>query len=531
LSSSDLTLIPFNAVHMVVGSEDAAILQELSEYFRFAVPGAQFIPAVKNHRWDGMIRMYNRDNSRMYIGLAPHVEAWAKERGYTVENLVSFTQPILNAGEMHRLTMWNQRFRNNLPPHITSPHDYQWNAFKRTLKQTRGVILSPTGSGKSLILYMIATWRRFTYKDKILLVVPTIGLVDQMKADFEDYGWHTWKASPVGFRLQTIRGGLSKDVIDAAVVISTWQSISKLPAKWFEQFTVILGDECHGFKAKQLSGLMDKSKNAHIRWGLTGTLDDMQSHRWMVEGVFGPAVKMISTHELQTRGELAPIRVKALYLRYHRNDCKRRRYQEEMDLILSSPDRLSVVSKLAVSGKSHENTLVLFNFVDRHGIPLHEAITRLAPDPSKVRFVSGATPADDREQIRRWTEMETGVIIVASYGTFSTGINIRRLHRVILAAPSKSRYRILQTIGRGLRTHAEKVHVTVFDLIDDLRYGTYINALFDHWLRRHQFYTEEQFPVSTATIPFRQVPLEPTYQVGVLPNGTTKQSSRRDVPR
>jgi superfamily II DNA or RNA helicase len=308
-----------------------------------------------------------------------------------------------------------------------------------------------------------------------------------MYSDFTDYGMD------VDQYVHKIYSGKDK-ITNKRVIVSTWQSIYKLPAKWFKQFGMVVGDECHGFKSKSLSSIMNKSTEAKYRYGLTGTLDGTQTHKLMLEGLFGPVYKVTTTKALQDNETLAPLDIKVLLLNYPENirkDFGKRDYQDEIDFIVGNVARNRLIRNLAIDARG--NTLVLFRLVDKHGKPLFDQINNKVDEDRKVFFVSGDTDTADREAIRGIVEKQNNAIIVASLGTFSTGINIRNLHNIIFASPSKSQIKVLQSIGRGLRKSDNGQITTLYDIADDLHWKSRKNFTLLHSAQRVKIYEKEQF--------------------------------------
>ena len=453
---------------------DEHVARELSEYFSFDVPGAKFMPQFKKRYWAGKIHLFKLRGHLIYRGLLPRVLEFAEQRGYPVTNQIPTPSKEYSLAE---LMQWASKLE--LP---VQPRDYQLSAIQQMLTQRRGIVLSPTGSGKSLIIHLLVQ----ALGKRTLVVVPTTGLVSQMLADFVSYG------APEQY-IQTIQGGHSK-AVTAPIVVSTWQSIYDMPKSYFEQFQCVIVDEVHLAKAKSLTGLLEKCTVSPYRFGFTGTLDDMQAHRLILEGLFGSVTKVTTTKQLVENKQLTPLKVKLCVLKYPETTCRDMRkalYQDEVEFLVTHPTRLEIVSRMAASAKG--NVLVLFNFVEKHGKPLYQRIQELAPDRD-VHFVSGDVDADDRERIRQWVTNGEQQIIVASYGTFSTGINIPNLHTMIFASPSKSKIRVLQSIGRSLRLHESKSHATLIDVVDDLRIGASVNHTFRHAEARVQYYSAEHFP-------------------------------------
>ena len=474
-----------NEVYLHVDTEQSTA-RHLSEFFTFEVPGAKFMPAYRNRLWDGKIRLFSPSNGELYLGLLSYLKSCLEDydEPYTIseelQNEKSIDTRILN-GFIGQL-----RLQSNGRP--IQPRDYQVNAVEHAIRSHRSLLLSPTASGKSLIIYILIRYYMLLLEkeatDKILILVPTTSLVEQMYSDFIDYGWDEKY-------MQKIYSGHDKEVTKR-VVISTWQSIYKFPKKYFEQFGVVVGDEAHLFKAKSLTSILTKLEKCKYRFGLTGTLDGMQTHRLVLEGLFGTLNKVITTKELIDKKTLASFKINSLVLVYPENECKLvkdMKYQEEIDYIVSHQKRNEFIKDLTL--KINGNTLVLFQFVEKHGDILYEKIKDSTE--RKTFYVYGGTDTATREEIRAITEKEKDAIIVASYGTFSTGINIRNLHNIVFASPSKSRIRTLQSIGRGLRRSESKDTAVLFDIADDFTHKSKRNFTINHFLERINIYNEEQF--------------------------------------
>ena len=458
---------------------ERSVAQELSDFFTFFVPGYQFTPAYKQKLWDGKIRLANLRDFSIYHGLVPYIEKFCIEREYELEVddeiITTENYSLVEAVDFVRTL--------SLP---FEPRDYQLQAFVHAVRNRRILLLSPTASGKSLIIYLITRYIQESNYKKGLLIVPTTSLVEQMYKDFQDYGYDSEEFCHRQY------SGKEKNV-DKFLTITTWQSIYKNEKEYFEQFDFVLGDEAHQFKAKSLTTILSGCSNAKYRIGTTGTLDGTQTHRLVLEGLFGPVYKATTTSELIARKELADFRIKCLILKYEDSICQASRkwdYNQEIEYIVLNQVRNKFIKNLALSLEG--NTLILFQFVEKHGKDLH-ALIKDSVKNRHVFFVFGGTDVEIRESVREITEKESNAIIVASYGTFSTGVNIRNLHNIIFASPSKSRIRNLQSIGRGLRKGDNKEIATLFDIVDDMRIGKHANFVLKHFIERCRIYDEEKF--------------------------------------
>lgn len=434
------------------------------------------MPAYKSKMWNGKIYLYNLNTQQIYKGLLEEVKKFAKSRDYTID-----TQNLDTSNEFSVFECGQFVERLKLP---IIPRDYQVNGFVHAVRNNRAVLLSPTGSGKSLMIYMIS---RF-YPHKKLIIVPTISLVHQMAKDFVDYG------NKLNVRM--ITGTTSKDWkedITDDIVITTWQSVYKMPKNWFQHFGVVIGDEAHLFKAKSLTSILEKLPHCRYRFGFTGTLDGSETHQLVLEGLFGPTKSLVKTKDLMENDQLAKLKIKIILLKYLKDTCQqvsKMKYADEMDFIVRNTKRNEFIKNLVLS--LNGNTLILFQFVEKHGKLLYDMINN-ERKKRKVFFVFGGTDGETRESVREITEKETDAIIIASYGTFSTGINIKALHNIIFASPSKSKIRNLQSIGRGLRISDNKDQCTLFDIGDDLQNGKRVNYTLKHLAERIKIYNQEKF--------------------------------------
>ena len=475
----NITVEKLNEVYLKIEA-DADIRRELSDYFSFEVPGYKFTPQYRNRVWDGKIRLYSYATGQMYVGLYPYLKDWCSKKNVQItENNEIVTNNSVTAAECQALL-------DTYDMSIT-PRDYQFDAFQYALQYDRGLILSPTASGKSLISYMLVRHYLNMINNNILIIVPTTSLVEQLYKDFKDYGYD------VENNVSRKYHGYDIDE-NKRIIISTWQSLYKLPKSFFSQFGAVIGDEAHLFKAVSLTKIMTKLVDCKYRIGMTGTLDDSTTHKLVLQGLFGHVNKVTSTKQLIDKKQLADLKVYCLILNYTDEDKKANsgvKYHEELEWLVLNEQRNKYLRNLAAGLQG--NTLCLFQLVEKHGKQLYELIKNKVGEDRKVFFVYGGVDAQQREKIREITEKSDNAIIVASYGTFSTGINIRNLHNIIFSSPSKSRIRNLQSIGRGLRLGDNKAQATLYDIADDLTYRDKKNYTLTHFQQRINIYNEEGF--------------------------------------
>ena len=381
---------------------DPGVAQEISDYFTFVVPGAKFMPAYKNKVWDGKIRIFHILHALLYCGLRPKLEEFCRERNYLIEYDFDTTHREFSLVE-------GEEFAKGLGLTL-SPRDYQMKAFVSGVREGRVLFLSPTASGKSLIIYLLTRY----YKKKTLVVVPTVSLVHQMVSDFESYSGKKEDA-------HKIHSGQERDS-DSRIVVTTWQSIYKQPKSWFDQFEVVIGDEAHLFKAKSMITIMEKMSGCVYKFGFTGTLDGTQCHELILQGLFGPVRRVTTTAELIEQQHLADFHIKALVLTYDdvtRKAMAKASYQDEIDFLVRNDARNKFIKNLTLSLSG--NTLLLFQYVEKHGKILNDELVRAAGESRRVFFVHGGVDGEEREEIRAIVERETDAVIVASYGTFPLG--------------------------------------------------------------------------------------------------------------
>ena len=457
---------------------DPHVFYELSDYFTFDVPGAKFMPQYRSKYWDGKIRLFNTGSGEIYAGLVDKVVTFLDRRGYEYE--FEHSEYYGNPYEENEMVSPEGVFDYMNKISSIKPRPYQVKGVYDALRQNRRLLVSPTASGKSLMIYTIVRYM-IEKENSVLLVVPTTSLVEQMYKDFEEYGWNSEKYC------HKVYSG--KEKFDPRpVTITTWQSVYKLDRKFFSRYDCVIGDEAHLFKSKSLVSIMTKLRDAKYRFGFTGTLDGTQTHKWVLEGLFGPTYKIIKTDELMEKGHLAKLDIKILLLKHDPQMFDT--YEDEVQFIIQNEKRNNFIKNLALDLKG--NSLILYSRVESHGAVLYDLINNSVTD-REVFFVHGGVDAQEREQVREITEQENNAIIIASYGTFSTGINIKRLHNVIFASPSKSRVRNLQSIGRVLRKGTNKVKAILYDIADDCTKGSRKNYTLNHLIERVKIYNEENF--------------------------------------
>lgn len=496
---SEISVEKLNESILRITSNDFGAEQELCDFFTFDVPGARFMPSFKARIWDGKARMYDIHRKHLPYGLLDYVRKFASDNEYTLneinlngENEVSIEDVV--------------RFIDSLNIHSRGKkitmRDYQIDAVHKAINRERMLALSPTSSGKSAIIYCYIRWH-LEHERKIVLMVPSTSLVTQMFSDFEDYASEVdWDAEE---NVHCLFGGKEK-VFDKPVLITTWQSVHAMSSKksksswspkelnnFYSMWDVYIGDEAHRFASNSLLTISNKLVNARYRLGTTGTVQDAKVSKLSLEGSFGPIYRVTTTKELIDSGQVVNLKIKCLILEYDKETkdlLKKADYQKELDYIVQLEKRNRFIIKLAKVAKG--NTLILFNFVEKQGKPLFDIAKELCGD-RPLFYISGEVDTEDRERIRKVLDTHDDAIVIASYGTLSTGVNIPSIENIIFASPTKSKIRNLQSIGRGLRLREGKTSCTLYDIADNFTLKTKMNHTMRHLKERIEQYQAEQF--------------------------------------
>jgi len=508
----DITINKLNDVYIQIVC-DMGIATELTDYFKFRVPGYQFTPSYRNKQWDGYIRLFNPMNRKIYTGLLSHINYFAESNGYTMALGPGLQDPDPDVYSIEDA----EKFFGKLDPHIIdsktqkpvpiTARDFQVKALQYAVNNKRQLFLSPTGSGKSLIIYAIIQWlqqnKLESGNEKILLLVPTTSLVEQMYTDFKEYSTkNSWDVERYCHRVYS---GHTKDT-KKQVVISTWQSMYKQNIDYLNQFKAIIVDEAHQAKAASIKNILESMTRCPYRFGTTGTIDDSETHKLILQGLLGQVQRIASTKELMDRQELASLSINCLSLNYGEKDCKtvkKMKYQEEISWLFGNHKRNQFIADLGMALPG--NTLILVSYTHKHGHDLWKLLQDAAKETGKpVFYVYGDVDTLIREKVRKIVEKEATSIILATYGTFQLGVNIRNLNNIVFAAPSKSTIRVLQSIGRSLRIGEEKTTANLYDIVDNLKHGKKSNWAVKHFLVRLKLYISERFKVRSRQINFRE---------------------------
>ena len=470
---------------------DPGIGLELKSYFSCYVPNYKFNPKYKARIWNGKISFFDNVNKKFPIGLFEQLKIFCDIYKY---NLVcNFDIDIFKDNIPKELII---NFSNSLLEKVgIIPHKHQLDAIISGLNNKRGIILSPTASGKSLIIYAICRYLLIKNENtNIILILPTTSLVEQIYTDFKQYGW-----DEVEKYVTKLYSGLKPD-FSKNILCTTWQSIYNKQQSFFEKYNALLIDETHGVRANSLKTIAQKCINSKYRIGLTGTLPDEKCDILSINGYMGRTIYNLKSKELIDKGILSKIKIANIFIKYPTefiNKNKRRPYQHEIDEIIKYKDRNKVLSYILDLRNEKQNYLILCSKIDHLNI-LNEYISKRYDKKFKIYIIHGSIKTSEREIIRKSMEKESNVILIATYGTLSTGVNIQHLHNVVFASGYKSKIKTLQSIGRGLRKHKDKNRVIIWDLVDDMTYITkkgneYQNYSYQHWLERMKYYEDQGF--------------------------------------
>lgn len=474
---------------------DETIARELYHYFSAFASNYRFSPKYKAKMWDGKIRFFRIATNELPIGLVYKVYEFAETGKYTIECLYERTNKI-DRDELKRFIA-----SLKIPSHI-EVRPYQFEAIYGALSDKTVDVLISTAGGKSLVIYVICRFMLLT-KRKVLLICSKTSLVEQMFKDFMDYGFDSERYC------HRIYGGQRK-FYDAPIIISTWQSLMTPKVKEdnpYEDFDCLICDEVHEASndAGSIQSISKFCVNAEYRYGFSGTYPDETTAEWYsIVGAFGRIVEYANYRYLQENNYIAQIKIYSVILDYQKEfkhqmyELAEKDYNLQNDMVYKHDGRNMFLLKLVENLKG--NTLILFTKKEKHGYILYDYF-RDYFGKDDVLYIDGDVPLDQREDVRTILESRTGVKVLATYGTLSAGWNVKNVNNIVLASGYKSRIKILQSIGRGLRLHKDKDFARIFDIIDNASFINrtmgvkFINYAFDHYKTRKEYYDKEKWNV------------------------------------
>ena len=491
-----------NKQFLRVDSATELEIEQLNISLTKRIDSWRFNPLVKKGVWDGYVS-YIKDNKWIPSGLWKDIMDLCKDYKFDLK-LNGITEIFDKSIKQDEFEAWALEFFKD--SEIT-PRDYQIEAAYNILKFRRCLAELATSAGKTLISFLTVAYMLEKQKaNKILFIVPNVSLVVQASEDFLDYNYE----NRVSIKVQQIYSG-QKIRQGRNVVIGTYQSLVKKPKDYFQQFDAVIIDETHKAKSTSIKTILQKCINAKYRYGLSGTIPKKgKLDRLTLMAYTGPVITEVSANYLQKEGHIAGCKVKIIEMDYAPDSTKKafsemaiNRYESkdvfkfEQNYVINSPGRLSFIN--SVVAKIPGNSLVLFHRIE-HGRKLYD---KLRSDSDKiVYYVDGGTDKDIREEYKKKMEAGEEVVIVASYGTFSTGISIKKIHNIFFTESFKSEVIIRQSIGRGLRQHESKDSVTIIDFVDDLSSDEWTNYLMRHAIERRRIYKEQKFEYVIKKIKF-----------------------------
>lgn len=482
----------------------------------------------KRHKlgvWDGTIDHFK--NGIIRYGLWKEIYKCCKEHGYkfdvdksqfpfdlnvTKESVANFCKEYYNEYRVEP--------NEKNPEGIFTPYDHQIDAVFNMLKYKFGLIEVATAGGKSLIFatFMFYILKNINPNAKFLLVVPQMSLVTQFYDDIVDYnlGYNKEQKNPFVLNVEEVFSDKPRKVRDGIkpnVYIGTYQSLINYPTEFFSQFDVVVTDESHTAKSKSLDTILSKTfGHAKYRLGLSGTYPGDQSAEYLtIQSLMGPKLMTVKARELMDKGIVSEVKINVMILDHDEHDfaetvysIKKRgdgqkAYQLEKEFVQKSLRRKLFFKKLV--DRFNNNSLILFHNIE-YGTMLYEYLRDNVID-KHIYYVDGGTDKEKREKIKKIMEITNDgkpKILVASFGTFSTGINIKAIMNIVFADSFKSDKIIRQSIGRGLRLHKDKNKLVVFDITDKL-HKSYKNILYNQYLsRKEKIYDKQGFPVNEHKI-------------------------------
>jgi len=464
-----------------------------------------FHPLVKKKLWDGNICFIEKKGGAWKIPIGLWREVLQIGEDYAIEIEIGGLDKIVNNDlTLEEYTQWvNEFFAGGIggdPEKM--PRDYQIETAWKLIKYRYSISEVATSSGKTLISFMIFAYlKQKGLIRKFLMIVPSTNLVFQGSEDFEDYGLHK-----LGSKIQQIGGG-SKLREGCDVIIGTFQSLVKQDQEFFEEADLVFVDEAHHTNSMSIKKIVAQCMHSRWRFGLTGTLTKRGTADYLtIQQFLGPLIVEISPSFLFDNNYATPVSIKIVVMDWLEKEFKDKLadlklnnnnlegnevYNLERKLVVESKKRLNYV--VDFMSKTSKNSLVLFQSVkDEYGKQIWNLL-REKNNEKEVFYVDGDTSEGLREEYKSRMASGNNKILIATYGTFSTGISINNLHNIFLVESYKSEVLIKQSLGRGMRQMEGKEKVNIIDFVDDFSSTKYQNYLMKHSEARIQIYKNESF--------------------------------------
>ena len=483
--------------------------KQLQFSFRKKIKNWRFHPQVKRKLWDGYMTFMD-SAGRMPVGLWNELIEVCKDHGFAVnfEDFDLFRSPYTKEEFLAwvEATSFFDKNGNKL-----QPRDYQVNSVWTILKYKYSISEIATSAGKTLIIYMVMAFLKHkSLLKRMLVIVPNISLIIQTYEDFQDYS-----NEDSNLKLQMISGETSKVLNEnTEVVIGTFQSLVKQDAQFFEGFDVVCVDEAHFTQAKSVKETLAKCRNIIYRFGLSGTLEkDDFAERLTLQAYLGPMINKVSAEFLFKNKYATPVQVKVIKLNYIDSEIKEKLYEIrkrrtsidgakildiERKLVIESEKRLNYICDLV--NKTKKNTLILFHNVKaNYGKRMQERLYELSKEKD-IFYIDGETDVEKREYFKQSLEEGHNKVLIASFGTFSTGISVKNIHNIVFSESFKSDKIIRQSIGRGMRLHESKTKTNIIDICDDFSFNGDKNFLIKHMEKRLEIYDGQGFPYKLYSV-------------------------------
>lgn len=460
-----------------------------------------FHPLVKKKHWDGAICFVDKRGPLWRVPVGLWSEVFEIGEKYKIDvDIVGLDNIIQGDLTLEEFTQWCNEFFSDRE---MKPRDYQIEAAWRIVKFRFSCLEIATSSGKTLIAFIVLAYLKQVKKiNKFLMIVPNTTLILQGAEDFEEYGLKDVD----NCEMQLIHGG-NKNKISSGLMIGTYQSLVKQDEDFFDGVEAVFVDESHQSHSKSIKEVVSKCRLSKYRFGLSGTLTNRNTAEHLtIQQYLGPLVMEISPKFLFDNKYATPVSIKVVKMNWISEDIKEKLYDlrnnkqdlegseifsVERKLVISSDKRLKYIVDFI--SKTSKNSLVLFQSVgEGYGKRIYDSLREIQAD-KEVYYVDGDTEPERRDFFKGKMEEGTNKILVASFGTLSTGVSVKNIHNIFLTESYKSEVLIKQSLGRGMRLYEGKEKVNVIDFVDDFSWKSSANYLIKHSNERIEIYKREKF--------------------------------------
>lgn len=491
--------------------EDDIHYKQLQISFKRKIRNHFFNPLVKKKIWDGSLTFIEKGRF-IPIGLWYEAKKICEEYNIplTIKGLDTVIDQTLKVEEIQE---WTDEFFKD---HEYKPRDYQVMAAFKILKYRRSISELATSAGKTLITFMVFAYLiQKGQMQRAVMIVPNTNLVIQGFQDFHDYN-----KGKLQLNIYQVYGGQNEVLTsNTNIIIGTYQSLCKKKKEFFDQVDTLCVDEVHGM-ATSVKNIVSKCTKADLRFGLSGTLkDDQTADYFTFQAFIGPKVFKITPDFLFKNKYATPVNIKIIKMDYASEEVKEKLYtirenksngmdggaifNLEKQLVVDNKKRFNYITDFI--SKVSKNSLVLFiNVKDKYGERIYDRLRELTSD-KEIFYIDGSTKDDLREEYKKRLEEGTNKILVASFGTFSTGISVKNVHNIFFVESYKSEVIIKQSIGRGMRLHGTKEITNIIDFVDDFTYKKQKkskNYLLKHSEERIGIYEQENFKFKVFDVKF-----------------------------